>query len=588
MRRFSKPNLNHVKLRDKMLIVYFLCVLVPIVLTNVVFYTVTTNNIRNQKIEDIGITLEKAKNDMRSQFDVAHGISAVLNTDYFLNESLERHYDSPGEYVDAYHENIFWTVNKYTPAYNSVKNITIYTDNPTIISGGFVLSLTDEVRQAPWFQEIDANADPVIVRHGHLAPVGYEYVYSMIRKLNYTTENQNQWVKIVKIDIHPDAIRQVFSSLSLDGDVFLVDENNVIQYTNRRDIGWMFTETKYDASFLPSDVITFEERYAEAGLEGWRIVLAMSDESAFQELRKSRGFILYLAVTNVVLPTAIILWIVKSITSRLIRLLRHMKKVKTGSFETVAYSDDRDEIGQLTSEFNRMTLQIKTLIDDVYIADIQKKDLELKRNKAQLHALQSQINPHFLFNVLATIRTRSMMKNEEETARIIANLAKIFRKSLQWGKDWVTVRDEIDLVISFLEIQKYRFGDKLNYQIHVHESAYERTIPKMMLQPLVENASIHGIEPLKQDGAIDITVEHRDRSLYFTVKDNGVGIDKPSMDRLLRSLRNSEDMSESIGMKNVYYRLRMYYDGDADFEIASVPGQGTEIRIRIPDDGGMG
>lgn len=586
MRYLRRLSLNHVRLRDKMLIVYFLCVLLPIVLTNVIFYSVTTNNVKNQKMEDIGITLEKAKNELRAQFDVALGISAVLNTDYFLNESLERRYDSAWEYVDAYHENIFWTVNKYTPVYNSIKHITIYTDNPTIIGGGFVLPLSDDVRGTSWYREVESSPYPVIVRNGEMGVLGYEYVYSMIRKLNYS-ERQNHWEKIVKIDIHPDAVRQVFSSASLDGDVFLLDENDVILYSNRKDVNWMFAQTKYDPRLLASDAVSFEERYTETNnLNGWRIVLAMSEDTAFQEVRKSLSFILYLALANVLVPTAIILWIVKSITSRLVRLLRHMKKVKNGSFETVAYRDDRDEIGQLTSEFNRMTLQIKTLIDDVYIADIQKKDLELKRNKAQLHALQSQINPHFLFNALATIRTRSLMKNEEETAKIIANMAKIFRKSLQWGKDWVTVREEMELVVSFLEIQKYRFGDKLNYRIHVDDSARERTIPKMMLQPLVENASIHGIEPLKTDGMIDIRVEHRGGALHFTVEDNGVGIEPIAMERLLRSLRDSEDMSESIGMKNVFYRLNMYYDDEADFEIDSVPGEGTTIRIRIPDERG--
>lgn len=580
-----KLSLNHVKLRDKMLLIYFLCVLIPIVLTNVIFYNVTTNNVKNQKMKDIALTVEKARNDLRSQIDIALGISSVLNTDYFLNESLERLYKTDSEYINSYNTDIVWILNKYSPVYKSIKQITIYTDNPTIIGGGYVIPITEKVENSEWYREINQTSYPIVVRSSELGAFGRENMYSIIRKLNYSAD-QNEWQKFVKIDIHADAIRKVFSSIALDGDVFLVDEDNIIQYSNRQDVDWVNQKADYSPSYLASDAFLFEERYSNMNDIGdWKIVLAVSEEKVFEEVRKSRVFVYYLALTNILIPTLIIAWIMKSLSARLVGLLRHMKKVKYGSFQTVAYGDHRDEIGQLTREFNLMTQQIKTLIDDVYVADIQKKDLELKRNQAQLHALQSQINPHFLFNALATIRTRSMMKNEVETAKIIHNMAKIFRKSLQWGKDWVSVREEMDLVLCFLEIQKYRFADKLNYQIEVDESAYSCTIPKMMLQPLVENASIHGIEPLKEDGQITIRIEHHDGSLYFSVKDNGVGIKEEELGRLMRSLHDSEDMGDNIGIKNIYYRLQMYFNGEADFEITSSQGVGTLVHIRVPDRG---
>ncbi|CAM4324094.1 sensor histidine kinase [Paenibacillus alkaliterrae] len=581
-----KLSLNHVKLRDKMLLIYFLCVLIPIVLTNVIFYNVTTNNVKNQKMKDIAITVEKARNDLRSQIDIALGISAVLNTDYFLNESLERIYKTDGEYVDSYNTDIVWILNKYSPVYKSIKQITIFTDNPTIIGGGYVIPITEKVENAEWYREINQTTYPIVVRNSEMGAFGHENMYSVIRKLNYSAD-QNEWQKIVKIDIHADAIRQVFSSIALDGDVFLIDEDNVIHYSNRRDIDWVFQKAVYSPALLTNDSFLFEERYSSINNFGeWSIVLAMSEQKVLEEVRKSKAFVYYLALTNILVPTLIIVWIMNSLSTRLVGLLRHMKKVKHGSFQTVAYGDHRDEIGQLTSEFNRMTLQIKTLIDDVYVADIQKKDLELKRNQAQLHALQSQINPHFLFNALATIRTRSMMKNEVETAKIIHNMAKIFRKSLQWGKDWVSIREEMDLVLCFLEIQKYRFADKLNYRIEVDDSAYSCIIPKMMLQPLVENASIHGIEPIKEEGLIDIRIEHKGGSLYFTVKDNGVGMNAEELGRMMRSMHESEEMGDNVGIKNIYYRLQMYFNGEADFEITSSPGEGTLVHIRVPERSG--
>ncbi|GBF72675.1 two-component sensor histidine kinase [Paenibacillus sp. 598K] len=577
-----KLSLHHIKLRDKMLLIYFLCVLIPIVLTNVIFYQVITNNVKAQRMQDLALTAEKVANDLRDQFEIAVGISEVLNTDYFLNESLERQYITDNEYVDSYNTNVFWILNKYSPAYSSIKQIRLYTDNPTIIGGGYVLPITDAVEQTGWYRRLEVMGQMIMFRHLEQGAFGKENNYSIIRKLNYLG-NFERWTKIVKIDLHQDAIRQAVGSATLDGDVYLLDEKGVIQYTNRSDLDWISEPVAFEASLLADDVITFEHDAGINNLSNWSIMLAVEEHSVLEEVSKSKSFVLYLAISNLLATTLVIIWITRSLSTRLVRLVRHVKQVKHGSFETVAHGNYRDEIGQLTSEFNRMTRQIGTLIDDVYVADIQKKDLELKRNRAQLHALQSQINPHFLFNALNTIRTRSLMKEETETARIIHNMAKIFRKSLQWNQDWVSIKEEMDLVLCFLEIQVYRFGEKLEYELHVDESAHMCKIPKMMLQTLVENASIHGIEQMKDPGRIEISIRRADGYLHCTIKDNGVGMSEERLNELLRSLYEGDEMGDSVGLKNLYYRLTMHYGQAASFEMKSEPCQGTEVRLRLPE-----
>jgi two-component system sensor histidine kinase YesM len=169
-----------------------------------------------------------------------------------------------------------------------------------------------------------------------------------------------------------------------------------------------------------------------------------------EEVQGSRNFILYFALINLVFPSLFIVYITSSLHVRILRILKHMRKVGDQNFELIKGVNYQDEIGELTQAFNRMASKIKRLINEVYKADIQKKDLELQRKQAQLSALQSQINPHFLFNVLETIRMRSILKNEEETAKIIQNMAKMLRKSFIWGKDWVSVDEEIYLIKFFL------------------------------------------------------------------------------------------------------------------------------------------
>jgi two-component system, sensor histidine kinase YesM len=231
-----------------------------------------------------------------------------------------------------------------------------------------------------------------------------------------------------------------------------------------------------------------------------------------------------------------------------------------------------------------MSKKIKDLIQDVFLANIQKKDLEIKRNRAQLSALQSQINPHFLFNALETIRMRSVIKQEMETAKIIHNMAKIFRNSLTWGKDMVTVQAEVKLINSFLEIQKYRFGDKLDYKINLDEAAMNCMIPNMSFLPFIENASIHGIEPLAEDGKITINISLNNGLLTCMVMDNGAGMSIDKRNQLLSSLEKEEDIGENVGIKNVFYRLKLYYGNQFEFELESKENEGTRITIKIPEE----
>ena len=147
----------------------------------------------------------------------------------------------------------------------------------------------------------------------------------------------------------------------------------------------------------------------------------------------------------------------------------------------------------------------------------------------------------------------------------------------------VTVREEINLIISFLEIQKYRFGDKLDYEIHIDHDADECIIPNMALQPFIENASIHGIEPLKENGKIEVHISFDDNLLICKVRDNGVGMSESNKQQLINELENENDMGKSVGIKNVYYRLKLYYQDQFHFQLDSKEGEGTVIIIKIPN-----
>lgn len=571
-------SLKDVRLRNKMLIVYFLSVFIPVVLTNVIFYDITTTNVRKQKMRDVSLTLEQIRNELVAQFNFMAGVSSELYADQALNQYLDEYYEKSEDYVENYNTYIANKLEKYSPLYEAIQSITIYSNNESIIFGGRIAPITEELQQTDWFRTLSEMSTAGILVDKTERNSGNSEQLSLIRKMDRVATGEPN--KILKIDIHPRLIQQIFSDVTLEGELYLLEGDRIIYSTNPEVS--LAKSNSYSSLSMPNNAVVLEENLNQSYLNGWRIVGEFEDRIVLREVSKSKEFVLYMAAPNLVVPTLIIIWFTRSLNTRLVRILRHMKRVKNQSFETIEDQESKDEIGQLTGEFNRMALQVKSLIDDVYVADIQKKALELERRKAQFNALQSQINPHFLFNALETIRMRSLIKNETETAKIIHNMAKIFRTSLTWGKDKVTVSEEMEFIVCFLEIQKYRFEDRMKYNLNIDPAAQRCTVPKMMFLPFVENASIHGIEPLKTGGRIDVTIARDGDELLFEIRDNGVGMDEEKVKGFYGYLESEAEIGERIGVQNVIYRLKLMYGDRFRLVIDSGLGRGTYISLRIP------
>lgn len=573
--------LNNIRLRNKMFLVYFIGVFAPIILTNVIFYNIITGNVKEQRIRDIDRAVEQIKNEFRLMVDQGVGLSSFFYADYKTNEVLNKDFAQTEDYVEAYDMYLRSILNNYSPFSSSLQNKTIYVDNPTLLNSGNIGILSDEVREEAWYKLLkDTSSQPVFVRIEDTK--GRFESFSLLRRMDYF-EDRMVREKLIKIDFKTINIIEIFANLNVQGDMYLLGPGDRIEYTTNRAIDWQAKTKKLYSSLKSDKVIQFEKEYGSIGyLHDWRIVGTINENEIIKEVLKSRHFILWSACMMMVIPTVIILIITRSINVRIIQILKHMKKVKTQNFQMIMHGETRDEIGQLTLEFNSMIMQIKTLINDVYITAIQKKSLELERRKAQLNALQSQINPHFLFNALETIRMRSLLKHENETAKMIQSMAMLLRSSLTWNKEWVTVEEELGFILCFLDIQKYRFEDKLNYDIDVKPEAYACVIPKMVFLPFVENASIHGIEPLKKGGGIEIRIGLEEEFIVFSVRDNGIGMSREQVGKLYNYLDMEEIIGDRIGIQNVIYRTKMLYGGRMTFHVHSTPGEGTLIELKIP------
>lgn len=276
----------------------------------------------------------------------------------------------------------------------------------------------------------------------------------------------------------------------------------------------------------------------------------------------------------VVIAIGLALLISRSITRPVEVLKTQMLQVSKGDLDSVYPSRGNDEISVLGTVFNQMVAAIKQLMQEVL-------DIQVQKRKAELRALQSQITPHFLYNTLDTIQWKALSYQAFEVADMIQLLSRFFRISLSDGKEYIPIEEELSHVTSYLQIQEVRYRDLLSHRITAPPELYRCKLPKLLIQPLVENAIYHGIKPKDCAGLVDIRLEAVGDRLRITVTDDGVGMSEAQL-RDLRDSLSATDEREHYGLYNISERLRLTYHDRQSLRIESAEGQGTAVTIELP------
>ena len=306
---------------------------------------------------------------------------------------------------------------------------------------------------------------------------------------------------------------------------------------------------------------------------GWSLVQTVS----VKEFNKEMNHLIVLAAGIVLLVLGISLGFVWYVTSRIAypakELMESMKTLaKDNEYPRVKIVSN-DEIGMIGLEYNKMAENIETLIEKVY-------KMELTQKQAELEFLQMQINPHFLYNALDTISWMALAKGNMDVSEMTIALAELLRATIK-KESFITLREEMNTVKDYLLIQQERFGDKISAEYFVEEDAYSCMVPNFILQPVIENAIIHGLEPKIEKGKLSINISIQDEFLTFLVEDNGVGMDETEILDLYKKCREN-NTKQSIGLKNVYRRLLLCYGESSMLKIESKKEQGTRISFLIP------
>lgn len=263
-------------------------------------------------------------------------------------------------------------------------------------------------------------------------------------------------------------------------------------------------------------------------------------------------------------------------------LIFHINKVKKGDYNTRMPEYKDTDLNLLGGTFNNMAEEIKRLINQVYEKQLLLKETELK-------FLQSQMNPHFLFNVLITIGYKARMSNDEELYKMVASLTELLQASIYGNKEEkITVRQELELIRFYLYLQKMRFEDKLSYSLNItDDSLLNLYVPKLSIEPIVENAVVHGIERKVGPGCVEINIKQESEFLVFTVADDGEGFEADNLfTGPSENLVKRDKGHNNIGLNNTNHRIKLIYGEPCGIAISSQKGAGSVITIRIPVDRG--
>ncbi|EHB63610.1 MULTISPECIES: sensor histidine kinase [Paenibacillus] len=323
--------------------------------------------------------------------------------------------------------------------------------------------------------------------------------------------------------------------------------------------------------------------YKKMSSVNWKLVGIIPS----QEYRSQNQYFLKLtavAVTvAVVFVIVLVLFLIQKITNPLSVLAKFLKNSSPEEPLPALPVKTVDEVGQLIISYNRLSSRIVKLTDEVKLSESLKKE-------ADMHALQVQINPHFLYNTLSSIHWLALMNQDVKIAEMVGSLSDFLRFSLNNGQEYCTIQQEIMHVRHYVNIQKIRYPDKFEFDVRVEESLYNQTMLKLLLQPLVENSMLHGI--LSRDGLGTITIygERVPGGIRFTVEDDGIGMSPDRLRWLQEQLTEHPQQQErekagrgSYGLRNVHKRLLLHYGRDAGLEIESTEGAGTRVLFTIPD-----
>lgn len=464
--------------------------------------------------------------------------------------------------------------------------IHVITDKGKIYNYGNSMNVVDpQYKQEDWYRQLQASSGKMVwlgvYEHSLIDQVEDSPVFAFGRQL-YDL-NEHKPIGIVLYETDPQPVLEALENLKLGAhsQVYLMSPDGRFVTSA--------TDPQPDAAALPKlpdaqDMMLQQKGgqlvvASKLSFSGWWLMSITPDKDLNVELVEMKRYLLIVISALIVVSTLIASIVSQTISSPLKKLIREMRQVEVGNFRGLVNVSSYQEINILVASFNRMVRRIEELIERVKLSSVSEKN-------AELHALQSQVNPHFLYNTLDMIYWMLDEEGNEQLGELVLSLSSMFRYSSQWedGAD-VSLREELEQIGHYLKIISIRLEGRLLIITGVDERWLNIRVPKMTVQPVIENAVKHGLESLGRQGILKVYTREEEQTLKLIVEDNGTGMDTEQLSRLQASLAgDSAGVSgkSGIGLQNLHRRLQFMFGEEYGLQIESFPGEGTRVAIVLP------
>lgn len=567
-------------IRTRLLVSYALILIVPCMIIGIAFLNTLNHTYIEQKEKETLSNMEVLGENIKFTLS---GISDVLEnccSNIDLWHYLYHTYRYPESSISGYYSTVRPLLDNYKKLHPEIKLVKLYITNPQVVTNNQELC---PLAENSWESSLLASLE----QGSALWTVGWKDASTLVAARSLRLYGKT--VGLCCLELDQKRLLNLIDDESSVGSVSLIHGSSAIVLSSAEELtGLTMAQVPMEADHTLALNGTWQKAFwVSFSLNGsagpWQLMKTIPLEDLYLVARANMSYLILLGSVMVVLMLLLSIVFSVGLTSRLSAIQRVMTEIQPSDFSVRIPVKGYDEVADLATSFNKMMERLEALVEENSSISTQKKEAELAQRMAQLNALQSQINPHFLFNALEAIQY-GIRNQPAETECVVQLLARNLRCLASWERETCTLQEELRFVDEYLQIQRFRYGERLHYHMDVDEALLHLEIPNLFLQPLVENAVVHGIAMKSCGGTVSISARRQDERLVFTVHDDGVGMSELEKEELRQRLSHSaRAYGPCIGLKNVYERLRLYYNGTASFEWDSQENDHTTIRIIIQE-----
>jgi two-component system sensor histidine kinase YesM len=581
--RTLSQSIGNLKIRNKLFVSFLLLNILPLIVIGMLSYSKSssllqekTNDYTTDLLSEVSKNLELNIREINRVYYSIFTNQEVRNTLLDANRGMM----TQVEYVSAT-KRMNEILLGYVVDRDDVYGVNLYSLNNMLFrSGEFQGRVTLSDREWELIQNNQGNLQWMSLDNNQtvIGAVSALYDPDSLKRIGYFV-----------ISFREDSLYTKLSSNRFhdQGELFIMDDQmTIISHKNKKLI---HTQPNYEylRQIKPDvvqnhyefdiDGITHVVSYQSIGNTNWKLVstIPLSKYSSPSIILKNWMITVIVLVSVIALILAY--YLANSISKPIRKLSKMMKNVERERWDVKFVYHWHDEIGILSHNFNRLIDRIRYLINQVYQS-------ELLKQRSQLKYLMFQINPHFLFNTLETINWLARIQGAPEVGMLSKKLGDLMREGIK-GKEFVTFDQELDNVKKYIFIQQYRYADKCSVHFDIAPDSYVVTVPRFIIQPIIENAMVHGLEMRIEGGSIQVSSMIENKQLMITISDDGLGMDAHKLEEIRAALArgpSEEDAEFGIGLLNVHHRIRIHYGSSYGLSIDSVIEAGTVVRLTLP------